>query len=64
MLFLGISVPSDGWHSSNEKVELDLLIKGVETAAYLWGDLAENWPRDALNGHASARTRRPPAVAR
>ncbi|GGO85772.1 dipeptidase [Wenjunlia tyrosinilytica] len=43
VLFLGISVPSDGWHSVNEKVELDLLLKGVETAAYLWGDLAEHW---------------------
>ncbi|MBY8884220.1 dipeptidase [Streptomyces sp. PTM05] len=45
VLFLGISVPSDGWHSVNEKVELDLLLKGVETAAYLWSDLAENWRR-------------------
>ncbi|MFF4030199.1 dipeptidase [Streptomyces sviceus] len=43
VLFLGISVPSDGWHAPNEKVELDLLLKGVETAAYLWGDLAEHW---------------------
>ena len=43
VLFLGISVPSDGWHSVNEKVELDLLAKGVETSAYLWGDLASNW---------------------
>jgi len=43
VLFLGISVPSDGWHAPNEKVELGLLMKGVETAAYLWGDLAENW---------------------
>ncbi|MGW4905781.1 dipeptidase [Streptomyces sp. NPDC004270] len=42
VLFLGISVPSDGWHAPNEKVELDLLLKGVETSAYLWGDLAEN----------------------
>ncbi|GHH54120.1 M20/M25/M40 family metallo-hydrolase [Streptomyces candidus] len=40
VLFLGISVPSDGWHAPNEKVELDLLFKGVETTAYLWGDLA------------------------
>ncbi|MBA2944397.1 dipeptidase [Streptomyces himalayensis] len=46
VLFLGISVPSDGWHAPNEKVELDLLLKGVETTAYLWADLAENW-RDA-----------------
>jgi acetylornithine deacetylase/succinyl-diaminopimelate desuccinylase-like protein len=43
VLFLCISVPSDGWHAPNEKVELDLLFKGVETAAYLWGDLAEHW---------------------
>ncbi|RAJ41312.1 acetylornithine deacetylase/succinyl-diaminopimelate desuccinylase-like protein [Kitasatospora sp. SolWspMP-SS2h] len=43
VLFLGISVPSDGWHSVNEKVELDLLRKGVETSAHLWGDLAENF---------------------
>ncbi|GAA0470538.1 dipeptidase [Streptomyces sp. NPDC046215] len=40
VLFLGISVPSDGWHAPNEKVELDLLMKGVETAAHLWADLA------------------------
>ncbi|MER6311535.1 dipeptidase [Streptomyces sp. NPDC001657] len=45
VLFLGISVPSDGWHAPNEKVELDLLMKGVETAAHLWGDLAETWQR-------------------
>ncbi|MEU5255927.1 dipeptidase [Streptomyces longwoodensis] len=43
VLFLGISVPSDGWHAPNEKVELDLLLKGVETTAYLWGDLAATW---------------------
>lgn len=43
VLFLGISIPSDGWHAPNEKVELDLLMKGVETAAHLWGDLAETW---------------------
>ncbi|MFC8879253.1 dipeptidase [Streptomyces ardesiacus] len=43
VLFLGISVPSDGWHAPDEKVELDLLLKGVETTAHLWGDLAEYW---------------------
>lgn len=41
VLFLGISVPSDGWHAPNEKVELDLLLKGAETSAYLWGELGE-----------------------
>ncbi|WP_371577032.1 dipeptidase [Streptomyces sp. NBC_01314] len=46
VLFLGISVPSDGWHAPNEKVELDLLLKGVETSAYLWSELALS-PRKA-----------------
>ncbi|QNP65194.1 dipeptidase [Streptomyces genisteinicus] len=41
VLFLGISVPSDGWHSPDEKVELELLLKGAETTAHLWGDMAE-----------------------
>ncbi|MDT9680808.1 dipeptidase [Streptomyces sp. TRM76323] len=41
VLFLGISVPSDGWHAPNEKVELDLLLKGVEATAHLWGELAD-----------------------
>ncbi|NED88629.1 M20 family dipeptidase, partial [Streptomyces sp. SID11233] len=27
VLFLGISVPSDGWHAPDEKIELDLLLK-------------------------------------
>lgn len=45
VLFLGISVPSDGWHAPNEKVEIDLLLKGVETSAHLWGDLARTWRR-------------------
>ncbi|PRH76750.1 peptidase M20, partial [Streptomyces solincola] len=39
VLFLGISVPSDGWHAPNEKIELDLLLKGAETAAHLWAEL-------------------------
>ncbi|MEW1860724.1 M20/M25/M40 family metallo-hydrolase [Streptomyces sp. NBC_00669] len=43
VLFLGISVPSDGWHSVDEKVDLDLLFKGVETAAHLWTELAADW---------------------
>ncbi|THA24632.1 dipeptidase [Streptomyces sp. RKND-216] len=51
VLFLGISIPSDGWHAPNEKVELDLLAKGVETAAYLWEDLGLNWTHAADEGN-------------
>ncbi|MEO3975887.1 dipeptidase [Streptomyces sp. CAU 1734] len=47
VLFLGISVPSDGWHAPDEKVEVDLLLKGVETAAHLWEDLATTLSRSA-----------------
>lgn len=40
VVFLGVSLPDDGWHAPNEKVDLDLLLKGAEAAAYLWQDLA------------------------
>ncbi|MFY1678682.1 MULTISPECIES: dipeptidase [unclassified Streptomyces] len=43
VLFLGVSVPSDGWHGPNEKIEIELLLKGAEAAAHLWSDLAEHW---------------------
>jgi acetylornithine deacetylase/succinyl-diaminopimelate desuccinylase-like protein len=46
VLFLGISVPSDGWHSVDEKVDLDLLLTGVQAAAYLWEELAADWARE------------------
>ncbi|CAM5732618.1 hypothetical protein STENM223S_10003 [Streptomyces tendae] len=61
MLFLGISVPSDGWHAPDEKVELDLLLKGAETSAHLWGDLAEHWAARPLTTHAD-RSGRPRAA--
>ena len=40
VVFLGISLPDDGWHAPNEKVDMDLLLKGAEAAAHLWEDLA------------------------
>ncbi len=40
VVFLGISLPSDGWHAPNEKVEIPLLAKGSEAAAHLWSELA------------------------
>jgi acetylornithine deacetylase/succinyl-diaminopimelate desuccinylase-like protein len=45
VVFLGISLPDDGWHAPNEKVDLPLLLKGAEAAAHLWGDLARSLPR-------------------
>jgi acetylornithine deacetylase/succinyl-diaminopimelate desuccinylase-like protein len=40
VVFLGVSLPDDGWHAPNEKVEIPLLLKGAEAAAYLWDELA------------------------
>jgi acetylornithine deacetylase/succinyl-diaminopimelate desuccinylase-like protein len=39
VVFLGVSLPDDGWHAPNEKVEVPLLLKGAEAAALLWSDL-------------------------
>ena len=47
VVFLGISLPDDGWHAPNEKVEIPLLLKGAEAAALLWDDLARTLPRGA-----------------
>ena len=45
VVFLGVSLPDDGWHAPNEKVEIPFLLKGAEAAALLWDDLARTLPR-------------------
>ena len=40
VVFLGVSLPDDGWHAPNEKVEIPMLLKGAEAAAHLWDELA------------------------
>jgi acetylornithine deacetylase/succinyl-diaminopimelate desuccinylase-like protein len=40
VVFLGVSLPDDGWHAPNEKVEIPLLLKGAQAAAHLWDELA------------------------
>jgi acetylornithine deacetylase/succinyl-diaminopimelate desuccinylase-like protein len=42
VVFLGVSLPEDGWHAPNERVDIANLLKGAEAAAYLWEDLAGN----------------------
>lgn len=39
VVFLGVSLPDDGWHGPDEKVELPLLHTGAVAAAYLWAEL-------------------------
>jgi acetylornithine deacetylase/succinyl-diaminopimelate desuccinylase-like protein len=45
VVFLGISLPEDGWHAPNEKVDVPLLLKGAEAAAHLWGELPRTLSR-------------------
>jgi acetylornithine deacetylase/succinyl-diaminopimelate desuccinylase-like protein len=40
LVFLAVGLDSDRVHAPNEKVEMALLLKGAEAAAYLWGELA------------------------
>jgi acetylornithine deacetylase/succinyl-diaminopimelate desuccinylase-like protein len=39
LVFLAVGLDSDRIHAPNEKVEMDLLLKGAESAAYLWEEL-------------------------
>jgi acetylornithine deacetylase/succinyl-diaminopimelate desuccinylase-like protein len=47
VVFLGVGLPDDQVHAPNEKVELPMLLKGAEAAAYLWEDLAASLPAPA-----------------
>jgi acetylornithine deacetylase/succinyl-diaminopimelate desuccinylase-like protein len=45
LVFIGVGLDEDRIHAPNEKVELALLLKGAEAAAYLWDELAAAGPR-------------------
>ncbi|HEX2316363.1 MAG TPA: dipeptidase [Thermomonospora sp.] len=40
LVFVAVGLDSDRIHAPNEKVEMPLLLKGAEAAAYLWDELA------------------------
>ncbi len=40
LVFIGVGLDEDRIHAPNEKVEMALLLKGAEAAAYLWDELA------------------------
>ncbi|MFD0683086.1 dipeptidase [Actinomadura fibrosa] len=40
LIFVAVGLDDDRIHAPNEKVEIPLLLKGAETAAYLWEELA------------------------
>jgi acetylornithine deacetylase/succinyl-diaminopimelate desuccinylase-like protein len=49
LVFIAVGLDADRIHGPNERVDVGLLLKGAETAAYLWQDLA------ALGGELTAR---------
>jgi len=40
LVFVGVGLDADRIHAPNERVEMALLLKGAEAAAYLWDELA------------------------
>jgi acetylornithine deacetylase/succinyl-diaminopimelate desuccinylase-like protein len=40
VLFFGTGLPDDHWHAEDEKAEIEALLKGAATLAYLWTDQA------------------------
>jgi acetylornithine deacetylase/succinyl-diaminopimelate desuccinylase-like protein len=40
LVFVAVGLDADRIHAPNEKVDMDLLLKGAAAAAYLWQDLA------------------------
>jgi acetylornithine deacetylase/succinyl-diaminopimelate desuccinylase-like protein len=40
LVFIGVGLDTDRMHAPNERVEMELLLKGAEAAAYLWDELA------------------------
>jgi acetylornithine deacetylase/succinyl-diaminopimelate desuccinylase-like protein len=41
LVFVAVGLDADRIHAPNEKVDMDLLLKGAEAAAYLWQELAD-----------------------
>ena len=72
LVFLAVGLDSDRIHAPNEKVEMPLLLKGAEAAAYLWDELAAARPSSRRRGERRrpqraqrrARAAQPRAVPR
>jgi acetylornithine deacetylase/succinyl-diaminopimelate desuccinylase-like protein len=46
LVFVAVGLDSDRIHAPNEKVEMELLLKGAQAAAYLWEELATELTAD------------------
>jgi len=40
VIFLGTGLPEDHWHSSDESIDVDMLLRGAATVAHLWTELS------------------------
>jgi len=56
LVFLAVGLDTDRIHAPNERVDMALLLKGAEAAAYLWDELAA--AADELRGASAAGTGR------
>jgi acetylornithine deacetylase/succinyl-diaminopimelate desuccinylase-like protein len=45
LVFVGVGLDEDRIHAPNEKAEMALLLKGAESVAYLWQELAAAGPQ-------------------
>ncbi|WP_367651883.1 hypothetical protein [Curtobacterium sp. MCPF17_052] len=41
MLFIGTGLPEDHWHSSDESIEVQMLLDGAASIAFLLEELAD-----------------------
>jgi acetylornithine deacetylase/succinyl-diaminopimelate desuccinylase-like protein len=44
LAFMAVGVDSDRMHAPNERVDMALLLKGAEAAAYIWDEMAAAAP--------------------
>ncbi|HEY0717259.1 MAG TPA: dipeptidase [Streptosporangiaceae bacterium] len=58
LVFVAVGLDADRIHAPNEKVDMDLLLKGAEAAAYLWQDLAASASASASAPGAGSEPRR------
>ncbi len=50
VLFVGTGLPEDHWHSSDESVDVDMLLRGAATIAHLWTELGDLSAGEAAGG--------------
>lgn len=47
VIFLGTGLPEDHWHSSDESIDVNMLLQGAASIAHLWDEIAAALPNTA-----------------